>query len=55
MGVTDQTVYYNRGAARSMLGDQAGALDDYARSCRAGYVSACQFSKILSEIGKPSL
>ena len=55
MGVSDQVLYYNRGVARSMLGNKAGALQDYDNSCREGYVPACRFSKILSQIDAPNL
>ena len=55
MGVGDQVLYYNRGVARSMLGDKVGALQDYDSSCHAGYVPACRFSKLLSQIDSPNL
>jgi tetratricopeptide (TPR) repeat protein len=55
LGVNDQLLYYNRGVARSMLGNKAGALQDYDSSCREGYVPACQFSKILSQIPDQNL
>ncbi|MFO0729896.1 MAG: hypothetical protein U0361_02670 [Nitrospiraceae bacterium] len=46
LGVSDEVLVYNRGVARSILGDTAGALKDYDRSCRDGYVPACRFTEV---------
>ena len=53
LGAVDNLLLYNRGVARSMLGDSAGAHDDYARSCRNGYPPACSFSQIITPAVSP--
>jgi tetratricopeptide (TPR) repeat protein len=45
LGADDNLLLYNRGVARAMLGDSAGAHEDYARSCHNGYLPACPFGQ----------
>lgn len=40
-----ELAYYNRGAAKEMLGDKVGACKDFRKSCAAGNKRACKASK----------
>jgi Flp pilus assembly protein TadD len=55
LGAGDNLLLYNRGVARSMLGDSTGAHEDYTRSCHNGYLPACNFSHVISQIDPSAL
>ena len=55
LGAGDTLLYYNRAVARSILGDSARSQQDYENSCRKGYLPACGFSRISSQMVSPSL